>query len=1153
MSDRAREVADAQPEADVPLKAPADSPSRAGQPIQLAGAILQAKLTVGPSNDPDEREADRHADRIVRSLHSPTAVSSDSDASPQADSGSRVQRASTHDGEIGVSGGGLDPQTEQQIQRARGGGEPMPHQVRGQMEGAFGADFSDVRVHQGSEAAELNDKVQAKAFAVGHDVFFRDGLPDTSSAEGQHLLAHELTHVVQQTGSAQRQIQRSGRPLASPTTDNEVAPRIQRSSTRLGSAPLSVQRTGEAEAFEFWLNERRPRALEWTTLLRADPTPAALRELKAEIDDVMVDARGRAQSAEADKNFASRKGRITGLMEYFEARERQVREALEIVDAGEAVTDLQVTGESLQDGLGPIIDACNASVVIVLGRLRSAAAATTLAKIAEDRFAATAARDSVTKRIRKVTKRTGQISSDMDAKLVVARKSHVHAGNAGVHRENVTDTIDLLSKMMAVMKRDADAAMSGIDSLHRTMQALTAAQQDVAQQHIAAAPLQRAARLANNEYGVAKRRSADARAAADTARMALAAAQAETGRADEELQSAEQRAAEATAHATSLRKAIAIYERHLSRAPSTQGDELIGLRRLEATAAEAAAVEAGAEAEGKKEPKAEAEREQEAHSIDVESLAAAEDGAAERAALAKDGRDDASRQAAAARPAVNAATDSFKLRETQHSQEVATVNGDVTELDTARGDGSKDRTELRVHLGDAAVNALTKAGLSDAFITSNLVAVQSLVTQHGTPAAALIHEARSAGFDTAATFTAFAAQATSVPRGREVLACVGTTAAWFVTHGVSGAGTLLAHGWGAADIKSVLVAAEARPTMKAEHVVRLARLVKTATMSPADTRQLLTEAAMVKFLDLSGLKAAGRLLKATPTPTMAAIISLVKAAALVCKPTSSEFDKFCSLALAKPATLDQMTTMLKSAECTGDFLNTVALDAMHIAVTDGWTIAELKPVVKAAAARGLTKVQFNRFMLLVKTETFTKPNAKRCLETSEVSDWTVLLTCADNFIAQGNKAAPAAVPAAAQSTIQGDPPITMAVTQERARHFAAGHTYKHYAMTQANIFRGGGDKPSSMWTPTKTVGQIVGDAIAAAGTPAVIQQARHAVAWNGTSDNGAFDQHGYASYVIGVERVNDTKVNITQFFPTGASATSVQNYTIDAIRKLFGR
>jgi hypothetical protein len=70
------------------------------------------------------------------------------------------------------------------------------------MEGAFGADFSGVRVHTDSKSDSLNRSVQAKAFTTGSDIFFRSGTYQPASSGGQELLAHELTHVVQQGGAS---------------------------------------------------------------------------------------------------------------------------------------------------------------------------------------------------------------------------------------------------------------------------------------------------------------------------------------------------------------------------------------------------------------------------------------------------------------------------------------------------------------------------------------------------------------------------------------------------------------------------------------------------------------------------------------------------------------------------------------------------------------------------------------------------------------------------------------------------------------------------------------------------------------------------------------------------------------------------------------
>lgn len=89
---------------------------------------------------------------------------------------------------------------EQAIQSKRGGGQPMDNATRQQMEGAFGQDFKNVRIHSDGEADSLNRSLSARAFTTGKDIFFKQGEYDTAVTEGRKLLAHELTHVVQQTG-----------------------------------------------------------------------------------------------------------------------------------------------------------------------------------------------------------------------------------------------------------------------------------------------------------------------------------------------------------------------------------------------------------------------------------------------------------------------------------------------------------------------------------------------------------------------------------------------------------------------------------------------------------------------------------------------------------------------------------------------------------------------------------------------------------------------------------------------------------------------------------------------------------------------------------------------------------------------------------------
>jgi hypothetical protein len=97
-----------------------------------------------------------------------------------------------------MEGGDAAPEFESSVQTAAGKGNPLPESVRTEMEAAFGRDFGGVRVHADGQANALNRQVQALAFTTGPDIFFREGQYAPGSATGKEVLAHELTHVVQQ-------------------------------------------------------------------------------------------------------------------------------------------------------------------------------------------------------------------------------------------------------------------------------------------------------------------------------------------------------------------------------------------------------------------------------------------------------------------------------------------------------------------------------------------------------------------------------------------------------------------------------------------------------------------------------------------------------------------------------------------------------------------------------------------------------------------------------------------------------------------------------------------------------------------------------------------------------------------------------------------
>ncbi len=98
-----------------------------------------------------------------------------------------------------------------QINNAKGGGSPLDEVIKADMESGFGYDFSDIRIHTDNTAAELNKTLGARAFTTGNDIFFNDGEYDPETQDGKHLLAHELTHTIQQ-GHAGVSIQRLDDP-----------------------------------------------------------------------------------------------------------------------------------------------------------------------------------------------------------------------------------------------------------------------------------------------------------------------------------------------------------------------------------------------------------------------------------------------------------------------------------------------------------------------------------------------------------------------------------------------------------------------------------------------------------------------------------------------------------------------------------------------------------------------------------------------------------------------------------------------------------------------------------------------------------------------------------------------------------------------------
>lgn len=161
----------------------------------LPRPVVQPKLVVGPPGDKYEQEADRVACRVVG-----TISSSDQFAVQRKEGVKELGKPQWKVAGILPSGSvNVEPDLESVIRQAQGGGNILSDDIRQPMEYAFGVGFGGVKVHTDSQADSLNRSLQARAFTLGQDIFLRQGEYQPGSSEGQRLLAHELTHVVQQS------------------------------------------------------------------------------------------------------------------------------------------------------------------------------------------------------------------------------------------------------------------------------------------------------------------------------------------------------------------------------------------------------------------------------------------------------------------------------------------------------------------------------------------------------------------------------------------------------------------------------------------------------------------------------------------------------------------------------------------------------------------------------------------------------------------------------------------------------------------------------------------------------------------------------------------------------------------------------------------
>jgi hypothetical protein len=201
---------------------------------------LQKKLAIGASHDPMELEADRVADQVLAG-----PVTSNVRATPL-----QIRRASLHEDPAAPA---APPSVEHALASP---GRPLADSLRSDMESRFGYDFSKVRVHADSRASASAHDVSANAYTVGNDIVFGSGRFQPGTNDGRRLLAHELTHVVQQTqpgahATTQRQLQRETYTF-NPMPDYQFGPVGQYGHGTLSQLRTDFRSDAPDDSFIYW-------------------------------------------------------------------------------------------------------------------------------------------------------------------------------------------------------------------------------------------------------------------------------------------------------------------------------------------------------------------------------------------------------------------------------------------------------------------------------------------------------------------------------------------------------------------------------------------------------------------------------------------------------------------------------------------------------------------------------------------------------------------------------------------------------------------------------------------------------------------------------------------------------------------------------------
>lgn len=215
-------------------------------PLYSDKGQVQTKLQVNSPGDKYEKEADAVADKVVNTPANSSLNENYLSARSQVHSkplSNQITPLSQSNNNQGIS-----QEMNSKITSTKGQGKKMDDNTSSFMSGRFGKDFSQVKIHSDSEAANMSSDVNARAFTVGSDIYFNKGEFNPGTPKGDRLLAHELTHVAQQTKS-EPGIQRDDPAAADPAAAAAAAVEAKKKAdaiTKIKTHGVSTVEDGDA-------------------------------------------------------------------------------------------------------------------------------------------------------------------------------------------------------------------------------------------------------------------------------------------------------------------------------------------------------------------------------------------------------------------------------------------------------------------------------------------------------------------------------------------------------------------------------------------------------------------------------------------------------------------------------------------------------------------------------------------------------------------------------------------------------------------------------------------------------------------------------------------------------------------------------------------